>query len=381
MMRYPQLKRFSRVLSVLTFLLTISVSGMAAPSVVEIESRLEAARQKNDVPALGGAIVSSEGIVAFGVTGTRKRGNAVKATRADLWHLGSDTKAMTALLAALFVEDRKLSWESTVGSMFPELVPVLHPQFAKVTLIQLLSHHAGLPANLDEWFKPDWKKGSLVQQRLETLRLGMKKAPIHAPGDMYLYSNTGYVIAAAMMEKVTGRTWEELIQSRVFEPLSMKSSGFGGTGTPGDVDQPWPHLGDGTPMPGNGPETDNPAVMGPAGRVHMNLNDWGLFIADFLRGINGKPALAKQEVYQKLTKIPFGGDYAIGWISCERPWGGGTVLTHAGSNTMNFCVVWMAPARDFAVLVTCNQGGERATKACDEVASELISLHLAPKGK
>jgi hypothetical protein len=48
------------------------------------------------------------------------------------------------------------------------------------------------------------------------------------------------------------------------------------------------------------------------------------------------------------------------------------VLTHAGSNTMNYAVVWMAPKRDFAALVCTNQGGDAAAKACDEAAGALI---------
>lgn len=59
---------------------------------------------------------------------------------------------------------------------------------------------------------------------------------------------------------------------------------------------------------------------------------------------------------------PFGGDYAFGWLATERPWGGGPVYTHAGSNTMNFAVVWLAPLKDFAVLVTTNQGKRGATR-------------------
>lgn len=51
------------------------------------------------------------------------------------------------------------------------------------------------------------------------------------------------------------------------------------------------------------------------------------------------------------------------------------MLTHAGSNTMNYAVVWMAPLKDFAVLVMTNQGGDEAAKACDEAAGALI-LHL-----
>jgi hypothetical protein len=51
----------------------------------------------------------------------------------------------------------------------------------------------------------------------------------------------------------------------------------------------------------------------------------------------------------------------------------GEAFTHTGSNTCNVAVVWMAPSRNFAALVVCNQGGSE--KACNEAAGGLISLH------
>jgi hypothetical protein len=159
----------------------------------------------------------------------------------------------------------------------------------------------------------------------------------------------------------------------------MTSAGFGGLGTPGEVDQPWPHLASGTPAPRNGPLVDNPEVMGPAGTVHCSLEDWAKFVADQLAGFAGHGALFPPETYTRLHSAPFGGDYAFGWLVTDRAWANGAAYTHAGSNTMNYAVVWMAPRRDFAVLVTTNQGGEDAARATDEAAAALIRLHDASR--
>ncbi len=164
------------------------------------------------------------------------------------------------------------------------------------------------------------------------------------------------------------------MQDEVFGPLGMTSVGFGGTGTPGQVDQPWGHATDGKPVTGNGPAMDNPPVLSPAGRVHCTIQDWARFIADQLRGARGEPALLKPESYKTLQTPPFGGDYALGWIVVERSWGGGTVLNHGGDNTMNFANVWVAPRHDFAALVCVNQSGDSAFEATDEALGELIDL-------
>lgn len=60
----------------------------------------------------------------------------------------------------------------------------------------------------------------------------------------------------------------------------------------------------------------------------------------------------------------------------QRDWAGGTTLTHNGSNTMFFAVMWLSPAKDFAVVVMCNSG--EGAKVCDQAASLLIGK-CAPK--
>jgi hypothetical protein len=108
------------------------------------------------------------------------------------------------------------------------------------------------------------------------------------------------------------------------------------------------------------------------------LDDWAKFIADQLRGARGEPALLKRETYTTLQSPPFGGDYALGWaVNRRSPWAHGTVLSHAGSNTLNTALVRLAPERDFAVLVCTNQGGERASQACNQAAMALVQAFLA----
>ena len=86
-------------------------------------------------------------------------------------------------------------------------------------------------------------------------------------------------------------------------------------------------------------------------------------MADHLRGEAGGKALLNAGLYKDLHTPPKDADYAMGWQVMEREWAGGTVLTHNGSNTMNYSVVWMAPKKGFAVVAACNQGGESCTES------------------
>ena len=335
---------------------------------------LKPIRNQFDVPAIAAAVVTDGGIEFIGAVGVRKRGTEVAVTLNDKWHLGSNTKAMTATLIARLVERGQLKWESSLAYVFPELAAQMHPDFQKVTLLHQLSHRAGLPANLNlVAFRGD----DVQSLRLRAVREQLATKPQSPPGSKYDYSNLGYIIAGAVVERVTSNTWEHAMSNELFAPLQMTSAGFGGLGTLGKIDQPWPHTADGKPVFVNGSAVDNPPVMGPAGRVHCTIQDWAKYIQDHLRGDHGEPALSKPQIYQKLHAAPFDGDYALGWCVVERDWGGGKLLHHVGDNTMNCANVWIVPKKNFAILVCVNQGGDTAFKATDEVVGALIQLHLA----
>jgi hypothetical protein len=125
-----------------------------------------------------------------------------------------------------------------------------------------------------------------------------------------------------------------------------------------------------------GPGADNPLCIGPAGTVHCSIGDWGKFAAQHLGASVGGKRLLTDETLEKLH-TPIGEqEYAMGWVVAERPWGGGRVLWHNGSNTMNYAVVWLAPKKKFAALAATNQAGDAGPKACDDVAGALIGKYL-----
>ena len=204
------------------------------------------------------------------------------------------------------------------------------------------------------------------------------KPPEATPGTKFIYSNAGFAIAGHMAEKVTGKSWEDLTREKIFGPLGMTTAGFGPPGSRTKNDQPRGHKAGGTPVE-PGPEADNPAAIGPAGIVHCSIDDWAKFIAANLPA--AKTRLVKPETLAKLhTPAPSSAGepkYAMGWIIADgQPWAGGSALTHAGSNTMWYAVAWLAPQKDFAVLVACNQAHPTA---CNDAVLALIADHFQGK--
>lgn len=353
------------------------IAGFAADAVPDdVTGALETIRKTHGIPALAAAIVTPDGAAEVVATGVRKAGRPIRVTTGDLWHLGSDTKVMTATLAGTFVAEGKLSWDAKLPALFPELASRISPQLRDVTFADLLTHRAGLIENLP-WSDIAEQGGSLQKQRARAAKILLTSPPDYPVGSHH-YSNAGYVLAGAILERIGGKSWEELITERIFRPLDMKTAGFGGVGTPGRVDEPWGHGEDGRPVPRNGPQADNPAVMGPAGTVHASIEDWAKFLADQLRGASGQKALLPPAIYADIQTPPPGETYAFGWGVQRRPWAGGKVLTHAGSNTMNLAICWLAPRRQFGVLACANQAGPAASAACDEAVQLLIRRHSAP---
>jgi CubicO group peptidase (beta-lactamase class C family) len=348
-----------------------------------LTAALEAIRKQYDLPALAGARFARGSVAESAVAGVRKYGDATPATVKDAFHLGSCTKSMTATLVAMAIDERKLDYETTLSSLLPGEAAGMRPEYRDVTIRQLLNQRSGFSDNTWPPGSPsNWALavGSLRAQRARYLSLALRDQPVSTLGTAFLYSNRNYIVAGAILEMLTGQPWETLIERRLFRPLGMASAGFGPMATPPDhVDAPWPHVLSGgvhVPIP-PGPAADNPLVLGPAGTVHSSLDDWARYGLFHLRSALGRSnPLLSAAAGRELYAPPKGSEYACGWGLTDRPWGGGTVLTHSGSNTMNYAVIWLAPLRDFGVIAATNQGGDNAAKACDETASLLIRRQL-----
>lgn len=343
-----------------------------------LEDVLEPVRRTHSVLALAGAVVRGGELIALGVVGLRQVGGTERVQSNDRFHIGSNTKSMTATLIALVVEQGRLSWEMTIADAFPDMLTSIHPGFQRVTLLHLLSHRAGLP----EDSRPDpatWPQiraltGPLPQQRRTFIELILGRPPATEPGSRFAYSNFGYTIAGAIVEQATRQAWEDSMRQMLFQPLGMASAGFGSPG----LAQPWGHRPNGCQPITPGPDADNPAVLGPAGRVHCSMSDWARYASLHLRGARGESGLLlKPETFQQLHRDGFGQEYALGWGIAQRPWTRGVALAHAGSNTMWFAVIWIAPARNAGLLAATNCGSDEASRASEAAIGAMIGRFLS----
>jgi CubicO group peptidase (beta-lactamase class C family) len=330
-----------------------------------INELLTKIREESGLPAIAATAMRDGALLALGAVGVRRMGNPAAVTASDKFHLGSCTKAMTATLIAKFVELGKLDWKRTLAEIFPERAAKMNAHYRTVTLELLLTHRSGTRANA----KFDSPKLPLVTQRLAYFDSVVNAAPEIKASDFH-YSNAGYILLGAVLERVSGKQWETLIQGQLFNRLGMSSAGFGPQARPNQIDQPWGHIfKDGKFLPHYG---DNPAGLGPAGTVHCSMADYMKF-ADFHASRGKRPAgLLSAESFAKLHTPPEGATYAMGWGTGKRKWAHGGVLTHNGSNTSNYFSVWIAPEINFSMAAATNAVGEKTEAILDKAISQMV---------
>ena len=343
----------------LTFRLTVNDDDGAAASddvSVTVLKKIDVAKyltgpvEDGWPPALLAAIVDEEGVKAIGAAGVRKRGSPQKVTVNDLVHIGSNTKAMTSTMLAVLVEDGVFpnDWETTIADVFPELLTDIHSDYHDVDLFQLMRMAGGLPGNAADW-NAHQDESDIIARRYAILKDNLKGPPAGPAGE-FLYSNLGYMVAAAMAEQLTEESWESLMEEHLFTPLNITTAGFGPPGTLDAVDQPWGHYWS-YPRSLTPVQSDNPEAFGPAGRVHISIEDWAKFIALWFTGQT--PAILDRDSLDELLDTD-ADDYAAGWWVVERQWADGTAISHNGSNTFWTTTLWIAPDRGIAYLAAAN---------------------------
>src|SRR6185312_6977488 len=179
------------------------------------------------------------------------------------------------------VERGLLRWDEALPELFPQLD--LDPAYQNVTLDMLLSHRAGLAGDLlaydgGKLWAQLWEPDLDPREGRALLAKTMLEAPpASTPGSRFEYSNADYIIAGAVLERLSDSSWEDVIRKELFRPLKMRC-GFGPAGGHVREGGRW------TPV-----NKDNPPALGPAGTVHCDLDSWAKFAQLHLDGDAGRP--------------------------------------------------------------------------------------------
>ena len=330
-----------------------------------------------NMPAMGAAIVTlADGVTAVAVAGTRRATGGLAVSTNDRWHLGSNLKAMTSLLAAVAVSQDRIEWTTTVAQAFPELASI-RAEYREVTLRDLLSHQSGLPRDLSQ--AAIGSGTTAPAQRASAVAWAVQQPPAVARGT-YLYSNLAYVVAGAMLERVFGTSFEAAMAAHLYAPLGVTDAGWGPQAAAGSTTQPVAHLwANGSWLAREG--LDNPPAGAPAGTTHMSLTSWGRLLREVLRVEAGAstvaPAVVARQTTSAAVTVSSTTSYGLGWFITTGAWANGKVLFHDGTNGGNHSLAVLAPLRNVAFLATTNgfDPGGRSWNALNALIGRLEAFH------
>ena len=225
--------------------------------------------------------------------------------RADTkFNLGSMNKMFTAVAVAQLAERGKLSFANTVGKHLPD-----YPNRAvanRVTIHHLLTHTSGLGSYWNEKFEA--RKGE-IRTVADYLSLFAHESPAFEPGARFQYSNAGFIVLGAIIEKVSGQSYYDYVREHIYRPAGMRDTDAY------EMKQAVPNLALGYAKEGAGPRRENtdsrPNRGGPAGGGYSTAADL-LKFAEALRG--GKLLSAKFTEIVTTGKVEAGrGKYAYGF--------------------------------------------------------------------
>ena len=310
------------------------------------------------------------------VSGVRRLGSPEPIKRGDRWHLGSDGKAMTAALIARLCERGVLSWQEPLERMLPAFASIMHPSYRAVTLPDLLSHRSGLPeamGNMDFLITFVDDPAPYSAQRRRYIETALAEPPVGEKRAKPHYSNSGFVVAAAIAERATNAEYETLMNTHVFEPLGMRSVTYEPFSSPGEA------VGHVDGRVADQRLDPNPRVFSPSDGVRLPLADWSAFCLDQMRGSQGLGRLMRGDTYRFMQAAQGETQCALGWMTQANVHGRrGPALYHSGSNGN-----WMAEALLFprigdGVLVVANSAyrmdGDKAAEAAIRRFAATLSV-------
>ncbi len=308
-------------------------------------------RTAYNIPEISYAVIDSRLTLEIAALGRHSIDLPDTATLNDRFHIGSNTKAMTAFIIAKYVEQGNLKWTTRFFDLFPEWKEKSKPEYSGITLQDLLSHRAGIwpfQGDADPQI-PDYT-GTNPEKRKQfgqfVLTLERLKPDEQNP---FIYSNAGYTLAALMLEKATGKSWERLVDS-VFNTdlkLNVKLS------WPENQKQKdtWGHSfenGKLLPVPSN---TDyHLDFTEPAGDININLKDYTKFIQLNMQGLEGFNNYLTAKTYQFLHKGI--ANYSLGWYNVYE--NGKELSTHSGTAGTYYTLVHIDRIKGKAYIIFTN---------------------------
>ena len=235
-----------------------------APDLKGLDETVAALMTEFHVPGLGVGIIKDGQVVLAKGYGFRDVEAKAPVTPRTLFAIGSNSKSFTAVLMAMLVDEKKLDWDKPVLTWLPDLQ--LYDPYAtqKITPRDLVSHVSGLPRHDALWYGRSFTREQLYQ-RLKYLE------PSTSFRNTWQYQNLMFMTAGVLIERITGKTWEDQVRTRIFTPLGMTRANASTNDLPGSDDFSWAYDYRGGQVVKIPYRNIDP--VGPAGSINASVED------------------------------------------------------------------------------------------------------------
>ncbi|MEP0357423.1 serine hydrolase domain-containing protein [Paraglaciecola sp.] len=324
-------RKYYQVLSVLIILFAsiVSFSSLAFQSQTErlqnIRQTMEKLRQEMQIPGMALVIVKDDEIILAEGFGYADVENKTPVSPQTNFAIGSTTKAFTATLAAMMVDDKSMLWDDKVTDYIIWFKPELGEETGNLTIRDMLSNRSGLARNDALWVSGNVTREDILRESMDAIPLGKFRKSFHY--NNVLFSAAGEATARA----AKAISWDSLLQERIFKPLKMNSStSLNDQSVNMALGYRWLEHSQSYELL-NKKNLDNIAA---AGGIHSNIMDMANWLRFNLnRGSFEGTRLLSEPQFEQLWRpvIPVSKDkqYALGWFIDS--WNGKKVVEHGGS--------------------------------------------------
>ncbi len=352
-------------LTALVFLLFAAASASAA-DYDAFEAKLDAAAQTGDFVGLAVAVVEDDEVVVLRTWGERAAGSGDAVTPDTVFRIASLSKAFAATLAALLVEEGKMSWAQPVTPAVPEFTLMDPAQTRAVTVRHILSHQLGLPPNAYDNLLEAGTPTSRILERYGEVDMLCKV------GECYTYQNVAFNMIVDVVEKASGEPFEHLLRERLFEPLGIRTASVGRDALRASGNWARPHV-----RRRNGPwrttGVDQAYYNVPAaGGVNASLRDMSVWLraqlgarpdvlpGDILEEVHTAKIATRAETRRmRLLRGRLASSYyGYGWRIYD--YAGYEVINHSGGVEGYMAQIAFVPERNTGIVILANTRTRRA---------------------
>jgi len=369
----------NRILVLVFTLVSTFVFSQTDKRLKGIEKQFNAVLESTKAAGFAVAIVEGDKIIYAKGFGYADFENKIPADANTLFAIGSTTKAFTSALLGLHREDDKLTFNDRPRKHIPELEFYNDEMDNTITIKDLMRHSTGLPRHDGSWYYfPSHSKDSLVT-----------KLKYHEPftgvREHWYYNNFGFLLQGVITERITGKTWEENIETEFFKPLGMarskttiagmKSSSNAAFGYELDADRNITKM-----------DYYDIAGMSPAGSINSSVNDMGNWLITWVNDGKYKDQQIIPENYVKeamssqmvvaagfpskeLPDAQFA-NYGYGWFL--HSYKGHYMVEHGGNIDGFSASVALYPSDSLGIVVLTNQNGSPVPRLIRNITADYM---------